>query len=323
MTQLLSLLRIACAAAMVATMASACGGQSFSSGPGGGGGSPSEGGSSKAGTHSSGGGKAHAGSSSFAGTGQAGGSEGGTNAAGTGSGGGVTAGAGGGDPGDERCNAPPVTGMCDALIQAWYHDPTTGLCRPFIYGGCGGNQNRYDSLSACQAACPGGSPNYDACKLPTDCALVGTGCCGVCDGPGITAHDFVAYNKQYAAQVTPCANVDIACGACPPSAPDQGTLKYFVPNCVQAQCVVEDLRTSSVTACSEPQDCQVRSGNGCCPSCAGDQLIGVRSDGSFENLVCGNLRPPCAACLPAPNAIAVCGASGHCEIEYAIAGNAP
>ena len=212
--------------------------------------------------------------------------------------------------------------MCDAAFQAWYHDPRTGLCRPFIYGGCGGNKNRYDSLEACQSACPGGSPDYDSCKLPTDCQITGQGCCGVCNGPGLTTHDFVAFNKQYAAQVTACP-ADIACEPCPGTTRDQATLKYFVPNCVQGQCVVVDLRQSDVTACQSANDCALRNGNACCPACNGDAAIAVRKDGSFENLVCGSARPPCAACLPAPDSIAICGASGHCEVEYGVAGQAP
>jgi Kunitz/Bovine pancreatic trypsin inhibitor domain len=320
MTQLARLARFACAVSLVAILASACGGQSFApdGGDAGSSGSAQGGSTSSGGTHSTGG-KAHGGSQT-GGSNTGATSPGGTGVGGTGSGGGVTAGAGG--TGNDECNGPPVNGpeMCDAYIPAWTHDSTTGLCRPYVYGGCGGTKNLYKTLAECQTACPGGNPNYDACKLPTDCALVGQGCCGVCDGPNVTAHDFISYNKQYAAQVTPCANVDIACGACPPTAPGQGSMKYFVPNCVQGQCVVEDLRTSAVTACKSNSECQLRNGNGCCPACNIDAPIAVRNDGSFENLVCGNLRPPCAACMPASNgAIAVCGQSGHCEVEYAVA----
>jgi len=313
-TQLAVMTRLAGALSVVAALLSACGGQSFSEA--GGAGSSHQGGSSSvAGTQASGGSAAHAGSAS-GGTA----SGGGTDTAGTGNGGGVSAGAAGSAPGDEKCNAPPVTGMCDAAFQAWYHEPATGLCKPFIYGGCGGNQNRYDSLEACQAACASGGPNYDACKQPSDCQVSGQSCCGVCDGPGITAHDLIAFNKQYAAQATPCANADIACGACPAPLPGQATLKYFVPNCVQGRCVVDDIRESDVTACKVASDCKLRNGNACCSACNVDAPLAVRQDGSFENLVCGVLRPPCAACPPPPGSIAICGASGHCEVEYLAAG---
>ena len=309
MTQLASILRAVCAVSVVATFASACGGNSFSSHPDGDAGSTTEGGSSSAaGTRSSGG---KAGSGTSAGTGQGGGS-GGT---GSGTGGSSLAGAGGAAPND-ACNGPATAGdaSCSAAFPYWTHDAKTGLCAPIIYGGCGGTKNLYKTLEDCQKACPGGNPNYDACKLPSDCTLIGSGCCGVCDSPNVTAHDFIAVNKANAPQVTPCAG-DVACGACPPS-DGQGTLIDFVPNCVQGQCVVEDLRTSAVTACKTAQDCRVRSGNGCCPSCNAGQLISVRTDGSFEKLVCGNQQPPCAACFPEPDAIAVCGADQHCDVAY-------
>ena len=150
--------------------------------------------------------------------------------------------------------------------------------------------------------------------------LGSTGCCGVCDGPNVTAHDFIAYNRQYNAQVMTCG--DVACGACPPPL-GEGATKYIVPTCVQGQCVVQDLRTSNATACKAASDCQVRAGSGCCPSCENVDLISVRKDGSFEDLVCGSQRPPCAACMPNINAVPSCEADGHCGIQYVMGGVAP
>jgi hypothetical protein len=316
MTQFAAVSKLACSTAFALFLASACGGNSFSSTdePQGG----TESGGSNAG-----------GSVIQAGKHQGGSVSGGTrNTAGTASGGGPTAGAGGSSPGGEACNAPPVSGNCDAYFQVWFHDPATGLCRPFIYGGCGGNENNYPSFEACQEACPGGSPNYDACSVPTDCMITGGGCCGICDGPDIGERDLVAYNKKYAGQLQQCAFAaegaappgDIACAPCPPLAGDTGSLKYFVPNCVQGQCVVEDIRTSSVSACKTDQECFIRNGNGCCESCGTKQSIAVSSNGGFNQLVCGELQPPCAACVVAPsNETAVCGQSGHCEVEPTIA----
>jgi hypothetical protein len=317
MTKFATLARAASAVSIVAVLVSACGGQSFApdTGDAGKAGMAQGGSTSAGGTHSTGG-KAHGGNQT-GGTGSGATNAGGTEAGGTGSGGGVTAGAGG--IGGDECNGPAVNGpdLCDAYFPSWTHDSTTGLCRPYVYGGCGASKNLYKTLAECQAACPGGSPNYDACKVPTDCVLASQGCCGVCDSPNVTAHDFIAYNRQYSADIMTCPG-GVACGACA-EPPGQGTLKYFVPNCVQGQCVVEDLRTSPVTACKATSDCRLRNGNGCCQACNVDEPIAVRNDGSFEKLVCGNELPPCAACQPVPSAVAVCGATGHCEVEYAIA----
>jgi hypothetical protein len=49
-----------------------------------------------------------------------------------------------------------------------------------------------------------------------------------------------------------------------------------------------------------------------------DKLVAVRSDGSYEQAMCGDPHPACAHCLPQylPNAVAVCASSGHCEVAY-------
>ena len=56
------------------------------------------------------------------------------------------------DP-DEVCDLPPVTGPCKALFRRFFYNATTDQCELFIYGGCGGNDNRFDTRSECIAAC--------------------------------------------------------------------------------------------------------------------------------------------------------------------------
>ena len=51
------------------------------------------------------------------------------------------------------CYLPPETGPCEALITQWYYNPKAGRCLQFIYGGCEGNENRFDTLADCQTAC--------------------------------------------------------------------------------------------------------------------------------------------------------------------------
>jgi hypothetical protein len=249
--------------------------------------------------------------------GEAGENTGGTGYAGSSNPGGT--GSGGGDPGAEACNAPPVSGNCDAYFQRWFHDPTTGLCKSFVYGGCGANANNYETLEACQQACPGGNPNYDACTQPSDCALGAISCCGICDSERLSEHDFIAYNVKYHDAVyQQCLLGDVACAPCAEPGPYAGSMKYFVPTCEQGQCVVKDLRKTAATVCKTQADCHLRSGNSCCPSCVSGDIISVNNTGSFEKLVCGDLLPPCAACQPQdPSAIASCD-SGRCSVLYAI-----
>ena len=39
--------------------------------------------------------------------------------------------------------------MCKAAITKYYFDRATDECKKFIYGGCGGNENRFDTLEQC------------------------------------------------------------------------------------------------------------------------------------------------------------------------------
>uniref|UniRef100_A0AC34G1H2 BPTI/Kunitz inhibitor domain-containing protein n=1 Tax=Panagrolaimus sp. ES5 TaxID=591445 RepID=A0AC34G1H2_9BILA len=37
----------------------------------------------------------------------------------------------------------------------YYFDTRMSVCQPFVYKGCGGNENRYKSLEECRKACSG------------------------------------------------------------------------------------------------------------------------------------------------------------------------
>ena len=45
------------------------------------------------------------------------------------------------------------SGPCDAAIPVYWFDPSTNTCEQRIYGGCDGNDNRYESLDECRVAC--------------------------------------------------------------------------------------------------------------------------------------------------------------------------
>lgn len=62
------------------------------------------------------------------------------------------------------CTLPADPGPCDAVIPRWYHNFQSGQCELFIWGGCGGNANNFETQEACDAAC------RDLCALP---AVVG------------------------------------------------------------------------------------------------------------------------------------------------------
>ncbi|XP_069673465.1 papilin isoform X4 [Periplaneta americana] len=55
--------------------------------------------------------------------------------------------------GQDVCNMPEETGLCRAYFPKWYYNPSLGSCQEFVYGGCGGNGNRFSSLEECETVC--------------------------------------------------------------------------------------------------------------------------------------------------------------------------
>uniref|UniRef100_A0A8C5BYQ1 Amyloid-beta A4 protein n=2 Tax=Gadus morhua TaxID=8049 RepID=A0A8C5BYQ1_GADMO len=53
----------------------------------------------------------------------------------------------------EVCLASAETGPCRAMLPRWYFDREEGRCAQFIYGGCGGNRNNFDSEEYCLSVC--------------------------------------------------------------------------------------------------------------------------------------------------------------------------
>lgn len=54
-----------------------------------------------------------------------------------------------------HCVEPPVTGHCRASFTNWYYNPYEGRCNRFNYGGCDGNENRFDTEEKCMFSCTG------------------------------------------------------------------------------------------------------------------------------------------------------------------------
>ncbi|XP_010746297.2 kunitz-type protease inhibitor 2 isoform X1 [Larimichthys crocea] len=53
----------------------------------------------------------------------------------------------------DQCTATPDPGPCRAAFPMYYYDPKANSCQSFMYGGCRGNQNRYDSMDKCLKHC--------------------------------------------------------------------------------------------------------------------------------------------------------------------------
>lgn len=55
----------------------------------------------------------------------------------------------------DDCRLPSVVGNCRAAFPRFYYNFTSQTCQQFVYGGCGGNNNNFETQVACETACTG------------------------------------------------------------------------------------------------------------------------------------------------------------------------
>lgn len=232
--------------------------------------------------------------------------------AGSGAAGASSAGAAGaaGSGAGSMCEQVKQPGSCDAFVPSFWHNPKTGLCEPFVYGGCGGNGNRFATRDDCLAACPGGGKAWGACQKDSECTLTTTGCCQGCEP--LANQDYLALNAAFLEDefaTRPCTPLP-ACAPCPPSSELTATGKYYKPVCRSGQCTAVDLRESPVSECQANDDCRLRAGVACCERCQGG-FVAVNSGAEF----CPEGPEPCPKCaaFPPQGIVSQCTA-GRCVV---------
>ncbi|CAC5385573.1 BPTI/Kunitz domain-containing protein [Mytilus coruscus] len=103
----------------------------------------------------------------------------------------------------ERCTLPVMKGSCMASIPNYYYNTKTGQCEKFMYGGCGGNDNRFMSMDDCIQSCACQvSPDAGPCKAIKERWYYNPsrGCCekfwyGGCQGNGNNFKSYEECNK--------------------------------------------------------------------------------------------------------------------------------
>lgn len=51
------------------------------------------------------------------------------------------------------CRLPKETGQCLAYFPSYYFDREKSACLMFVWGGCGGNANRFATTADCEKTC--------------------------------------------------------------------------------------------------------------------------------------------------------------------------
>ncbi|KAH7973007.1 hypothetical protein HPB52_020217 [Rhipicephalus sanguineus] len=54
---------------------------------------------------------------------------------------------------DPVCELPKKVGPCRAHVPRYYYNTTTDTCEKFVYGGCKGNANNFETLKQCETRC--------------------------------------------------------------------------------------------------------------------------------------------------------------------------
>ena len=226
--------------------------------------------------------------------------------------GGSSTGGSAGDPldPDVRCRLPPAFGACRTRLGYYWFDAKTGLCMPFDYYGCSGNENRFASAEECYAVCGGrGDNDFGACETSAECwpKRLAEPCCS------LDVQEFVGVNRNFNFTCDE-PRICTSCAADCDYVPEDG---YIGASCVSGHCIAFDIRTISPPNCLTHTDCYVRYGVECCADCSPGQypskLVALASGFDLSELACGG-GLSCVDTCSYFGTEAVCSENHECEL---------
>jgi Kunitz/Bovine pancreatic trypsin inhibitor domain len=53
----------------------------------------------------------------------------------------------------DACFLPKISGPCEGYKPTWHYDSERKACTQFVYGGCLGNNNKFETREECQQLC--------------------------------------------------------------------------------------------------------------------------------------------------------------------------
>lgn len=210
------------------------------------------------------------------------------------------------------CDLPKDPGPCDAAVWSFAFDSVSGVCVPFVYGGCSGNANRFATAEECYAACSGrGARDYASCDTASDCVFYGLGCCPGCAASSrfdLVAFNNSSFNDWFASKCTGARN----CPACP-----DFPAQRFWASCDSGHCIANDLQESPLGACSQSSDCVLRNDLNCCERCSASGAPSVVNANLASATLCQDTGVPCPDCVPQhePNTVPVC-VNSRCAVAH-------
>lgn len=212
------------------------------------------------------------------------------------------------DP-DVRCNLPVAFGACRTRSDEYWFDASTGLCMPFDYYGCSGNENRFASAEECYAVCGGrGLNDFAKCETSADCRpkRLAEPCCS------LDVREFVGIHRNFdfvCTETRICTHCAADCDYVPPDG-------YIGASCIAGNCIAFDLREVAPPLCMTDDGCYLRYGVECCADCRPEQspskLVALATNFDLAALACGD--EPCADSCDYTGYRARCSANNQCEV---------